>query len=152
MGSQGRSNRLSIDASLARNAEDVMSNDRSRLTARHRWMRSAIFALGLASAAAMAHAQAAAPPAEPQKAGPPAPPGGAADPLAGVTVTGRRPDTGRPIPDDKKAQFDAEVAREAAFQEYRRSTPSLQPNDKGIADPNDLSKDFPGLQSYIPPQ
>jgi hypothetical protein len=134
-----------------------MRNDRSRLTARNRWLRSAFFALGLASAAATAHAQTAAPPAQAEKAGQPEPPGNAAaasnpDPVAGVTVQGRdrSPDTGATVPADKKAEFDKEAAREAAFREYRESRPQTTTDDKGIGDPNDQSKDFPGLQSYVP--
>jgi hypothetical protein len=144
------------------NAEDVMRNDRSyltpRLTPRSRWMRPAALALGLASAAAMAHAQAVTPPAPAEKAGPPAAAAGSAaaaaaanpSPVQGVTVNGRRPDTGAPIPDDKKAAYDAEAAREAAFRDYRASRPPLNPDAKGVVDPNDQSKDFPGLQSYLP--
>jgi hypothetical protein len=70
--------------------------------------------------------------------------------VAGVTVIGRRPDAGATIPDDKKAQLDEEAARQAAFREYRESRPRLTVDDKGISDPNDQSKDFPGLQSYLP--
>jgi hypothetical protein len=132
------------------------------LTVRHRWIGPAVFALGLASAAAAAQAQTTAPPVGAQEAGSRALPQSAstsapaatpapADTVEGVTVTGRRPDTGPPIPDDKKAAYDAEVAREAAFRAYRASTPRLDANEKGVADPNDLSKDFPGLKSYIPP-
>ncbi len=131
-----------------------MRNDRSRLTARNRWLRAAFFALGLASAAAMAHAQTATPPTRAETASP-APTERAAaasspDPVEGVTVSGRRSDTGATIPDDKKAEFDAEAAREAAFREYRQSRPPLTADDKNVGDPNDQSKDFPGLQSYLP--
>lgn len=129
-----------------------MRNDRSLFTARNHWLRSAVFTLGLA-AAATAHAQTTAPPAQ-AKDGPPAAPGSAsaaANPaVEGVTVQGRRPDTGAIIPDDKKAQYDADVAKEAAFRDYRASRPPLDPDSKGIVDPNDQSKDFPGLQSYLP--
>lgn len=133
-----------------------MRNDRFRLTARYRWLRSAFFALGLAFAAGAALAQSAAPPNRAETA-PAAPPERAAaasnpDTVEGVTVKGRdrRADTGATIPDDKKAEFDEEAAREAAFREYRESSPRLPADDKGISDPNDQSKDFPGLQSYLP--
>jgi hypothetical protein len=131
-----------------------MRNDRSRFIARNRWLCSAFFALGLASAAATALAQTPTPPNR-AETGPPAPPERAPaaanpDPVEGVTVTGRRADTGANIPDDKKAEFDAEAAREAAFRDYRQSRPPLTPDDKGVSDPNDQSKDFPGLQSYLP--
>jgi len=133
-----------------------MRNDRSRSIARNRWLRPAFFALGLASAAAAAAALAqTAPPPSRAETAPPAPPERAAaasnpQPVEGVTVNGRRADTGAPIPDDKKAEYDAEAAREAAFREYRRSRPPLTTDDKGVSDPNDQSKDFPGLQSYLP--
>lgn len=131
-----------------------MRNDRSHLTARNRWLRSAVFALGLA-AAATAQAQTTAPPARAGKDGPPAPTQSAATPanpnsVEGVTVQGRRPDQPAIIPDDKKAQYDADVAREAAFRDYRASRPPLNPDAKGISDPNDQSRDFPGLQHYLP--
>lgn len=132
-----------------------MRNDRARLTARNRWLPSALFALGLASVAAMAQAQAAAPPTPAKEAGPPAPSEHAAaasapDPVEGVTVSGRRADTGATIPADKKAEFDEQAAREAAFRAYRASKPPLTADHTGIVDPNDQSKDFPGLQSYLP--
>lgn len=128
-----------------------MRNDHSRWTARNPWLRSAAFAVGLASAATAALAQTPAPANGAAKAAPPAPAAASApDPLEGVTVKGRRTDTGPLIPDDKKAEFDAQAARDAAFREYRQSRPPLTTDDKGISDPNDQSKDFPGLQSYLP--
>ena len=132
-----------------------MRNDRSRLTARNRRLCSAFFALGLASAAATAQAQTAAHPTPAKEAGPPAPPEQAAaastpDPVEGVTVSGRPADTGATIPADKKAEFDEEAARDAAFRAYRASRPPLTADHTGVGDPNDQSKDFPGLQSYLP--
>ena len=129
-----------------------MRNDRFRLTARHLWLGSAFAALGLASATAHAQTEA------PQHAGPPGPADSAVvaaapstpNPVEGVDVTGRRPEVRALIPDDKRAEFDDEVAREAAFRAYRQSTPPLTSDDKGVGDPNDQSKDFPGLQSYLP--
>jgi hypothetical protein len=134
--------------------EDVMSHDHSRLTARYRWPPAAFVALGFASAVAMAHAQTAAPPARAETA-PPASPAAAAtasnpNPVEGVTVNATRPDAGPPIPADRRAEFDGEAARDAAFRDYRQSTPPLTADDKGVGDPNDQSKDFPGLQSYVP--
>jgi hypothetical protein len=133
-----------------------MRNDRSHLAARNRWLRSAFFALGLASAVATAHAQTAAPARTP-KASPPAPPEQAApasdsDSVEGVVVNGRdrNPDTGATIPADKKAEFDAEAARQAAFRQYRQSRPPLTADQKDVGDPNDQSQDFPGLQGYLP--
>jgi hypothetical protein len=136
-----------------------MMNARFRLIDRTALLRSAAFAVGLASAA-MAHAQ---PATSPERANPerakqtvePAPSASAdvpapSDPMEGVTVTGRRPDAGAPIPADKRAEYDAEVARQAAFRAYRESTPRVAGDDKGVGDPNDLSKDFPGLQGYLP--
>ena len=128
-------------------------NDRSRLNDRSPWLRAAVLALGLATASASAHAQTATYPAEAKKAGPPTPaPAAAPNSVEGVTVSGRRSDTGAPIPDDKKAAYDQEAAREAAFREYRESRPPISPDAKGVSDPNDLSRDYPGLQSYLPPQ
>ena len=134
-----------------------MSNDRPCLTGRSRWLRSAFFAVGLAAAAATAHAQTGAPPTRTEKAGPPTPaeqaaPAPTPDSVEGVTVNGRarNADTGANIPPDKKAELDEEAARQAAFRDYRDSRPPLTTDEKNIGDPNDQSKDFPGLQSYIP--
>ena len=114
-------------------------------------MLMAVLALGLASAsaAALAQSQPDQPVAVPEQtaagAQPDAP---AAQPssVEGVTVNARaRTDLGR-IPPEKKAAFDAEAATDKAWRDYRRSTPPLTNN------PNDDSKDYPGLQSLLPPQ
>jgi len=134
-----------------------MTHDRSCSAGRHPGLRPALLALGLASAAAVAQAQT---PPPPGPGAPLAPPTAAAagaatsnpDTVTGVTVEGRRPDAGVNIPDDKKAAYDAEVAREAAFRAYRQSTPKLTTDNKGLNDPNEMSRDFPGLQSYVPPK
>ena len=126
-----------------------MRNDHFRLIARHRWLQSAFFAFGLAFAATTVLAQTVTPPNRAESGAPPAASSNP-QPVEGVTVNGRRADTGAAIPDDKKAEYDAEAAREAAFREYRQSRPPLTTDDKGVSDPNDQSKDFPGLQSYLP--
>lgn len=112
----------------------------------------AALALGVAAAPA---AQAQTAPAQTAQAdaekAAPAAPGVRADPKAsgveGVTVKAprARPDLAR-IPPDKAAGFADEAAKNQAWKDYRRSTP-----DSGV-DPNALSKDFPGLQAYVPPQ
>ena len=132
-----------------------MTNDRSGSTARTPWLRAALLALGLAAAAATAHAQTVTPstlagkvdpaPAVERAAAP-----SSADPVEGVTITGRRPAAVALIPDDKRAEYDQDVAREAAFRDYRASQPRITADDKDVGDPNQLSKDFPGLQSYLP--
>lgn len=132
-----------------------MRNDSSPLTARCRWMGAAFIALALTSVAAMAQAQTAAPQAQTDKANPPksperpdATPGPA--PVEGVTVDAARRPRDANIPADKAAEYDAAAAKDEAFRKYRDSTPPLSADSKGLGDPNDQSKDFPGLQSYIP--
>ena len=68
------------------------------------------------------------------------------DAVSGVVVEGaRRPDN-PPIPADKKAAFDAEVAKEEAWRRYRQSTPPASAGTIGQAD------DYPGLRSLLPGQ
>jgi hypothetical protein len=120
-----------------------MRSHRALFAARCRLMGSALFALGLASAAATAQAQTeqGAPPSTPEPIAAPTNP----NPVAGVTVEAPTRRSGvRAIPPDKAAAFDAEAAKDEAFRKYRQSTPPL------AADPNDQSKDFPGLQAYVP--
>jgi hypothetical protein len=117
------------------------------------WMAPAVIALGLAISAAQA--QPAAAPIRPTDTPPSAPRVGAAstpdtDPVNGVTVLAPRPETRARIPDDKRTQYDADVAKEAAFRAYRASRPQIIGDTKGVSDPNDDSKDFPGLRSYLP--
>ena len=113
----------------------------------------AAIALWIAVAGA-AQAQPAAAPILPTNTAPAAPQVGAAatpDAVNGVTVFGgRRPDIPAPIPDDKRAKYDADVAKEAAFRAYRASRPAIVSDSKGVSDPNDDSADFPGLHSYLP--
>jgi hypothetical protein len=70
--------------------------------------------------------------------------------VEGVTVQVPVPQIAPSIPDDERARFDAEVARQAAFREYRESRPGLTYDNHGVGDPNDLAADFPGLQAYLP--
>ena len=134
-----------------------MTNDRTPSTARRRSARLAVLAVGLALAAPAAWAQSTpdkAPTATERDAAPaqpgaePAPwPGAAPVPpnnLEGVTVNAQRPQSGNAIPDDKAAAYTAEVAKAKAWQDYRKSTP------RATSDPNDLSKDYPGLQTLLP--
>jgi hypothetical protein len=107
------------------------------------------FAPGLASAAPAAPAPGgqnkpvAAP--EPGAAAPSQP--GAADAppgsVEGVTVNATRSGA-IGVPPDKAAAFAAQAAKDEAFRKYRESTPPL------TGDPNDQSKDFPGLHTYVP--
>jgi hypothetical protein len=120
-----------------------MRNNRALLMACRRLMLLAIFAPGLASAAATAPAK-----GEQEK------PAAASEPSAavpepngveGVTVNAPRPVPGaKSVPPEDAAAFAAEAAKDQAWRDYRKSTPPL------TCDPNDLSKDFPGLQTYIP--
>ncbi len=112
-------------------------------------MRSALFALGLASAAATAQAQT-------EKNNPPTPPESVAatpnpDAVEGVTVDApARRRLEADIPADKLAGFDAEAAKDEAFRNYRKSTPPLTADARDVGDPNDQSTNFPGLQTYLP--
>ncbi len=128
-----------------------MRNNRVLLTAHCRLMLLAVFALGLVSAAPTAQAQ-----SEPDKpAAAPEPNAAASEPGAaaskassveGVTVNARPGSGALGVPPAKAAAYADEAAKNEAWRKYRESTPPLTSN------PNDLSKDFPGLQAYIPPQ
>jgi hypothetical protein len=68
------------------------------------------------------------------------------DSVSGVVVEGaRRPDN-PPIPADKKAAYDAEVAKAEAWRRYRQSMPPATESTIGQA------KDYPGLRSLLPGQ
>ena len=54
-----------------------------------------------------------------------------------------RPAVGVGIPPDKVAAFDAEAAKNEAWQAYRTSTPPLDTRTL------DLAKDYPGLRTYL---
>jgi len=108
-------------------------------------MLVALFALGLTSGAAFAQA----PQGKPAVSGPsePAPdakPAAAPNSVEGVTVTGAKvlPKIG--IPDDKAEAYAAQAAQDEAWRKYRQSTPPLTKN------PNEMAKDYPGLQTFIP--
>jgi hypothetical protein len=72
----------------------------------------------------------------------------ASDPnsVSGVVVPGARRPESPPIPADKKAAYDAEVAKEEAWRRYRKSMPPA--SDSTI----DQAKDYPGLRSLLPGQ
>jgi len=108
----------------------------------------AVFALGLASQAPTAQAQ-----SQPDKSAA-ASKSGAADSKPGaaasepssvpeVTVDAPPSQVSR-VPPAKAAALAAEAAKNEAWRKYRDSMPPL------TRDPNDLAKDFPGLQSYAP--
>jgi hypothetical protein len=132
-----------------------MKNDRPHFSAFYRSVGSALFALGLASAAATAQAQTTkdGPPTPAERgAETPNPANSAPSAVEGVTVAApARPPLAQYGSDENKARFDAEAAKHAAFRAYRQSTPPLTTDDiKGVGDPNDLSKDYPGLEAYLP--
>jgi hypothetical protein len=64
--------------------------------------------------------------------------------VPGVTVQAPRPEQRPPIPADKAAAYDQEVAKAEAWKRYRSSTPPL--SEGTIAQ----GKDYPGLQSLLP--
>jgi len=65
--------------------------------------------------------------------------------VEGVTVQAPRPPSeAAGIPPDKAAALAEEAAKDEAWRKYRESRPPLTSN------PNDLSKDFPGLRTYVP--
>jgi hypothetical protein len=147
-GARVTGSRRPVTALAVVDCEDVMIKDCPS------WIAPAAIALWLA-ASATAQAQPAAAPILPTNTAPTAPPVGTAstpdtDPVDSVTVLSRRPEIRTPIPDAKRAQYDADVAKEAAFRAYRASRPQIIGDSKGVSDPNDDSKDFPGLQSYLP--
>ena len=122
-------------------------------TARRRLMMcSALLALGLASAAPIAaQAQSQIAPTTPQPPEPPMPAAAPApNPLGEVTVESARQDPLRNMDPKKRAEFDAEVAKQEAFRKYRSSSPPTTADSKGVSDPNEMSQDFPGLRSYAP--
>jgi hypothetical protein len=114
-----------------------MNNHRALFTAARRLLLLAVFAPGLAAAQTPA-APAKAPPASPSSGAPSQP-----DTVEGVTVDAARPHA--PVPADKAADYAAEAAKTEEWRKYRESTPPL------TKDPNDMSKDFPGLKTYVPP-
>ena len=128
-----------------------MTIDRAPSKARRHAILMAVLALGLASAAAATHAQSKTgqPSASPEQGAAPSQPDAApAQPssVEGVTVNVRpRTDLGRISP-EKKAALDEEAAKDQAWRDYRKSTPPLTNN------PNDDSKDYPGLQTLLPQQ
>lgn len=119
----------------------------ARSAARHTLLLSSVLALGLASAA-QAQTGSAPQAAPPTTAAPPS----GADTLSGVTVDANRRDPLRNIPPEKRAKWDAEVAKRNGTYNYHRSLPRLAVDSKGIADNNAMSNDFPGLRTYIPPE
>jgi hypothetical protein len=128
-----------------------MTNDRALPAARRCSMLLAVFALGFASAAAAQVQSGPAKPAplsdpsvKPAQAGPTA---SQANSVEGVDVTAPRgPSPLADIPPEKRAAYDAEVAKQKAWQDYRRSMPRLTDN------PNDDGKDYPGVQALLPGQ
>lgn len=124
-------------------------NKSAHSTLRGRSMLLAAVVLGLASGAQAARAQDEPdkPSNQTEKSAPPSAPTAAAPQttdVGGVTVNAPRARPPLGIPPDKKAALDAEAAQDQAWRDYRRSTPPLTDNV------NDLSKDFPGLQTYLP--
>ena len=104
---------------------------------RRSWLLAVVGAALAAAAAPLALAQ-----TTPDKPAQPAP---AAKPssLEGVTVNAaRRPALG--VPPAKAAAYAGEAAKSEAWRKYRASKPPL------TADPNDQSKDYPGLKTYLP--
>jgi hypothetical protein len=65
--------------------------------------------------------------------------------VGGVIVQAPRPEAQPPIPADKRAAYDAEVAKSEAWKRYRKSIPSTNVGTLEQAD------DYPGLQSLLPP-
>jgi len=137
-----------------------MTNNRALQTASWRLTLLAVLALGLAptaqaqgepdkpaaastpdasaskaDAAAVSRADAQ---AAQQDAGTPAP-----GSVGEVTVTGSQPHAVG-IPAKKAADLADDAAKNEAWRKYRDSTPPL------TRDPNDQSKDFTGLQTYVP--
>lgn len=110
-----------------------MNNHRARFTA-GRLLLLAVFAPGLASAQTPTQ-----PPVQTPPSGAPSQPSA----VEGVTVDAARPRV--PVPADKAAEYSAEAAKSEEWRKYRESTPPLTQN------PNDMSKDFPGLRTYVPP-
>jgi hypothetical protein len=117
-------------------------NNRALLTACCRLTLLGVFALGLASEASTAQPQ-----NERDKPATASKPSAAASkPGSGkdVIVNAPRPPRVIGIPPAKAAALAAEAAQNEAWRKYRESTPPL------TRDPNDQSKDFPGLKTYVP--
>jgi hypothetical protein len=127
----------------------MMKNNRALLTACRRLTPLAAFAVGLALVAPAAQAQ-----GEPDKPAASSTPSPAASKPAAtpskpghegeVTVRAPRARTVIGVPPDKAAGFADEAAKNEAWRKYRESTPPL------TRDPNDQSKDFPGLHADVP--
>ena len=116
-----------------------MRSNRVLLSAFHRLVVPATLVLGLTSAA---HAQ-----TDKDKPAAAAPPVAAApvpNKVEGVNVDAPRPAGGFGVPPDKAADYDAQAAKDKAFRDYRKSTPPIS------SSPTEETKDFPGLQTYIP--
>lgn len=83
------------------------------------------------------------------KAAPAAKPVAAAKPgaVGGVTVQSprQRPSLAK-VPPDKAAAYDEEVRKSEAWKSYRKSTPPASAGTLG------QSKDYPGLQTLLPPK
>jgi hypothetical protein len=110
---------------------------------------AAVCILGLSLSAPLASAQPGKSDSGPQAGGAPAPDGGPgasnAANVPGVVVQAPRgPEQGPPIPADKKAAYDEEVAKAEAWKRYRQATPPLSDGTLGQA------KGYPGLQSLLP--
>jgi hypothetical protein len=65
--------------------------------------------------------------------------------VGGVIVQAPRPEPQAQIPADKRAAYDAEVAKSEAWKRYRKSMPPLSAGTLEQAD------DYPGLQTLLPP-
>lgn len=65
--------------------------------------------------------------------------------IGGVVVEVPRPEPEPMIPADKRAAYDADVAKAEAWKRYRRSMPPLS------AGTIEQGADYPGLQSLLPP-
>ncbi len=115
-----------------------MRNNRAFAAGRRRLALLAVFVPGLASAAPIAPDQ-----GKHEKPAAASEPASEASGVEGVTVNAPR-SRSIGIPAEKEAAFAAEAAKNEAWRKYRESTPPL------TSDPNDQSKDFPGLQAYIP--
>lgn len=120
-----------------------MKYGRALLKAWSRLTLLAVFALGFAWEAPTAQAQAQ---GEPDKSAAASKPGAAAPEPSSVTeVTVNAPPAHVfGVPPAKAAALAAEAAKNEAWRKYLESMPPQ------TRDPNDLAKDFPGLQTYVP--
>ena len=127
-----------------------MSQKRALFAAFGQPVLVASVAIGLTSGAAFAQGQPAKPAAAASGPNASAPDPNAAAPapssVEGVTVsaTQSRPSLG--VPPDKAAVYAAQAAQDEAWRKYRQSTPPL------TKDPNEMAKDYPGLQTFVPQQ